>query len=337
MNKNIIIVISIFISFAFFGFAFAVCDVSNTSSCDRSCQTNSDCKLNSCGCYNKNELITNNSNLALLCADIGNCICKNNQCAGSKAVATATCANAGEEADLHGANWGGKDKCCQGLTAVAINVEPYNGECLEKYPPYGTQFLCINCGDGICGIKENKCNCLSDCINSTACLKEGEIGICGQDQCCSGLKEECMQTATVGSIAKVVCTKCSGNNCNNKLGVTTKTTIDIFTEKKEDKTKLMAEISNGKKAEIKVMPETASETAIERLGLKVCSQDNNCTIELKETGKGEKAKPVYEVQAIREYRILWIFKVKSTVTAEISAENGEVLMVKKPWWSFLAW
>jgi hypothetical protein len=31
-----------------------------------------------------------------------------------------------------------------------------------------------------------------------------------------------------------------------------------------------------------------------------------------------------------------LFKVKGKVTAEVDAETGEVISVKKPWWSFMA-
>jgi hypothetical protein len=38
------------------------------------------------------------------------------------------------------------------------------------------------------------------------CLKQGEIGVYGEDKCCSGLKEEIMQTANMGSVPRIVCT-----------------------------------------------------------------------------------------------------------------------------------
>jgi len=50
--------------------------------------------------------------------------------------------------------------CCEGLTRLAAAVSDVStGECfyMEHLGP------CGNCGDGICGAEENKCNCLSDC------------------------------------------------------------------------------------------------------------------------------------------------------------------------------
>ncbi len=104
----------------------------------------------------------------------------------------------------------------------------------------------------------------------------------------------------------------------------------------QGKKKLKVKLKNGKEFEIKIMPDTASERALERLRLKVCSEENNCTIELKETGKGDNAKPTYEVQVERHSRILGLFKKKMQVRAEVNAENGEVMKVRKPWWAFLA-
>jgi len=107
-------------------------------------------------------------------------------------------------------------------------------------------------------------------------------------------------------------------------------------EKIQNKTQLYAQLSNGKQAEIKVMPDVAADRALERLRLKVCSEDNNCTIELKEVGKNEKVQMAYEMQIQRHSKILGIFQKKMQVKMQVNAENGEVIRVKKPWWAFLA-
>ncbi|MBN1792504.1 hypothetical protein JW826_02360 [Candidatus Woesearchaeota archaeon] len=99
---------------------------------------------------------------------------------------------------------------------------------------------------------------------------------------------------------------------------------------------IRAKLSNGKDAEIKVMPDAASEKALERLRIKVCSEENACQIELKETGRGDATKAAYEVQIERHSRILGIFQAKMQVKAQVDAANGEVIQVKKPWWAFLA-
>ncbi|MBU5689532.1 MAG: hypothetical protein QXM68_01625 [Candidatus Aenigmatarchaeota archaeon] len=100
-------------------------------------------------------------------------------------------------------------------------------------------------------------------------------------------------------------------------------------------TKINVKLSNGRNAEVKVMPETASEVAIQRLRLNMCSEQNNCSIELKEVGQGEQTKAVYEVQAQKQTKILGIFATKIQLRAQVDAETGEV-RTQKPWWSFLA-
>ncbi len=100
--------------------------------------------------------------------------------------------------------------------------------------------------------------------------------------------------------------------------------------------KLMTKLSNGRNAEIKIMPDTASERALTRLRLKVCTEERNCTIELKQVGTGEQARLAYEVQAERHSRILGLFLAKMQVKAQVDAETGEVISTGKPWWAFLA-
>lgn len=104
----------------------------------------------------------------------------------------------------------------------------------------------------------------------------------------------------------------------------------------QNRTKLKTQLSNGRNAEIKIMPNTASERAIERLQLRNCNSDNNCSIQLKEVGNGEQVKAAYEVQAQKEARVLGMFKTRMNVRAQIDAETGEVIQAKKPWWAFLA-
>lgn len=78
------------------------------------------------------------------------------------------------------------------------------------------------------------------------------------------------------------------------------------------------------------------ERALERLRLKVCSEEQECTIELKEVGSGEQAKIAYELKTQRQSKVLGLFKAQMQVQAQVDAENGEVIKVKKPWWAFLA-
>lgn len=77
------------------------------------------------------------------------------------------------------------------------------------------------------------------------------------------------------------------------------------------------------------MPDTASETAIQKLG------DLGFKIELKDTGQLKTA-PVYEASAKKDVRILGLFKARMTVKTEIDAQTGEAGKIIKPWWSFFA-
>ncbi len=114
------------------------------------------------------------------------------------------------------------------------------------------------------------------------------------------------------------------------------TGMELVQEQTQGKTKIMAKLSNGLNAEVKIMPDTASERAIERLKLKVCSEENECQMELKEVGKGEQVKAAYEVKAQKQAKLFGLFTTKMQVQAQIDAETGEVIQVKKPWWAFLA-
>jgi len=88
-------------------------------------------------------------------------------------------------------------------------------------------------------------------------------------------------------------------------------------------------LSNGRNAEIKIMPETASERAIERLG------ELNFSVVFREVGKDSEMRPVYEATGNKQGRFLGIFKIMATVSAQVDAETGEIIKTKKPWWSFL--
>jgi len=85
-------------------------------------------------------------------------------------------------------------------------------------------------------------------------------------------------------------------------------------------------LSNGRNAEIKIMPETASAKAIERLG------ELNFTMILKEVGNDN---VVYELTGNKQGKFLGIFKIMGKVKAQVDAETGNVKVIK-PWWNFLA-
>ena len=112
--------------------------------------------------------------------------------------------------------------------------------------------------------------------------------------------------------------------------------LNITQSQEQERTRLHTQLSNGANAEIKIMPDVASETAIARLKLVRCNESNNCTIELKEVGSGEQVRAAYEIQAQKEARILGLFRTQMNVQAQVDAETGEVIREGKPWWAFLA-
>ena len=112
--------------------------------------------------------------------------------------------------------------------------------------------------------------------------------------------------------------------------------LNLTQTQTQNETKLETKLSNGRNAEIKIMPDTASETALARLRLKVCSEENECQIELKEVGQGEQVKAAYEMTIQRQSKFLGLFQTRMQVQAQVDAETGEIVRVKKPWWAFLA-
>jgi hypothetical protein len=133
------------------------------------------------------------------------------------------------------------------------------------------------------------------------------------------------------------CIKSWETNCTElELKDKVKTNMNLTSLKENNKTIDMALMSNGKNAMIKVMPETASATAIARLSIKVCNVSNNCTIELKEVGNGNQTRAAYEIKAEKEVKVLGFIKTRMKVSAQVDAESGNVTSMKKPKWAFLA-
>lgn len=163
---------------------------------------------------------------------------------------------------------------------------------------------------------------------------------CPESCSCQGAVVSCptetgkIMTIEAGRSGNIITITVGKTNVSTELELEQEIVEDEATGK--NRTRLRAKLSNGRKGEIKVMPDTASKKALERLRLKVCSAENNCTIELKEVGKGNETRLAYEVQAERHFRILGLFRTKARVKAQVDAETGEIIRVKKPWWAFLA-
>jgi len=113
--------------------------------------------------------------------------------------------------------------------------------------------------------------------------------------------------------------------------------LNLTQEQFQNKTRLKAMLSNGRNAEVKIMPNVASERALERLRLKRCNNTEvNCSIELKEVGQGNQTKLAYEVRARKTFKILGFIKNREEVSLQLDAETGEEIQKRGPWWAFLA-
>lgn len=51
--------------------------------------------------------------------------------------------------------------CCPGLRAISSAQPLANGRCESSAPP--SVQVCTRCGDNVCGVGENTCNCAQDC------------------------------------------------------------------------------------------------------------------------------------------------------------------------------
>jgi len=99
----------------------------------------------------------------------------------------------------------GAPECCDGLIKVPCDAPDAEGKCQLC----AGASICTKCGDGVCGVGENKCNCPDDC---KTCLDVGEgfIGFDSQDKCCEGLvaKSDCLLTYDGCSCPKCPCYVC---------------------------------------------------------------------------------------------------------------------------------
>lgn len=231
-------------------------------------------------------------------------------------------------------------ECCEGLVSKNPKTLVIDGVCDQIAGSFG---ICIACGDGVCEEEyENICNCPEDCSES----EDGDSEVSGQK------KEDGSEDNGIGQtirnrVHSGVYTNENGEQirvsemAQNRFklesgGVEAECECELEEEEiQQNRTRLKVRMSNGKNSEVKVMPDVASENALEKLRMNNCLSEEGCEIELKEVGSGESAKLAYEVRAKKQGRFLGLFKVRMNVEAQVDAENGEVIRTKKPWWAFL--
>ncbi len=207
-------------------------------------------------CFRKTD-----TNVKSVCVNCGNGKCETNEdkcnCPKDCGNAAAGCGNGKCEPGENAANCGpdcpadscveeGNEKlvvpeeapdCCAGLTEIFDFATIYT-DCSS--PSNGTM-ICAKCGDGICGLGENKCNCSKDCDIAADCASEGEwidvnwkqttgVAPAGWKSCCAGLEtytesanESVKNGICVGKKYGVMssfylCVKCGDGICNAVAG-----------------------------------------------------------------------------------------------------------------------
>jgi hypothetical protein len=53
--------------------------------------------------------------------------------------------------------------CCPGLSRIESSQPGGGSSSMTCNPGIPSVFVCARCGDGICGLGENQCNCAADC------------------------------------------------------------------------------------------------------------------------------------------------------------------------------
>ena len=106
--------------------------------------------------------------------------------------------------------------------------------------------------------------------------------------------------------------------------------LDIREETIGNISRIRVKLSTGRDQEIKIMPDEAASRAIEIL------KSLNFSIELREVALGNgSSQVIYFIEANKTGRFLGLIKTKIKLDVEIDSETGEIIRIRKKWWSFL--
>ncbi len=122
------------------------------------------------------------------CSDLDDCTldqCVGGECVHEKIPGCGDCLGEGKEFE----DPNPEGKCCAPLTAVPVSTE-LGVPCVDEFcwPDYDCQepncpcWICTQCGDGVCGVGENRCNCNIDCEKPFPCKDVG--GYCTPEPVC---------------------------------------------------------------------------------------------------------------------------------------------------------
>ena len=80
--------------------------------------------------------------------------------------------------------------------------------------------------------------------------------------------------------------------------------------------------------EMKVMPDDAVSTAGESL---------KATVQSINLSEGSESNVAYKITATKDSKIIGIFPVQMSITANVNVQTAAMENIQRPWWSFLAW
>lgn len=113
----------------------------------------------------------------------------------------------------------------------------------------------------------------------------------------------------------------SGNTIIQIKGFNASTNVTLY---KSDDGRIYG-IFRGNETRRIILPDEVRD----RIRARIQAKLGNESINLTEDGK-------YEVQARKEARLFFLFKVRERINAQVDSETGEVLNTRNPWWGFLA-
>lgn len=105
--------------------------------------------------------------------------------------------------------------------------------------------------------------------------------------------------------------------------------LEIKEESENNITKIKVKTKGGNETVLKIMPDRASEIAVEKL------ESLNFSLQLKEKIYNNIPRVVYHIEGNKTGRFLGIFKMRLRAEADIDSETGEILSETRPWWIFL--
>lgn len=134
---------------------------------------------------------------------------------------------------------------------------------------------------------------------------------------CSGSTMKCMVN---GTREMTIHAGNSGNVIIQTKRVNASTTVELY---KENGT-LYGRFGNETRP-IKVLPDEVKMKIRERIKAKL----ENESMDLNEEGE-------YEVKVKKKARLFFIIPVDENLEADVDAETGTIIVIKKPWWGFMA-